>query len=273
MRNNKIFVILALAATIFFAGCHKSDFTSSTTHVVSVPFIANLYASPSYVFGVGGGQIYRTIPDIIAVAVDTVYGFQGGFGGKTGKDSIYIRKTDLKGKWPDTTKSGGLTLNFEKFNLGDYKISQPLSVVLASPISNPGPTDISGTYLRAATGVTFQIKKVFNGVYVIDNPGGAGVDPYPYLLYNYKSTTNLDSLAFPTQTNPCGGGLKLVAPGAPLGLTSETYNTSFPPAITATSPLTLSWRVLEFPDTSPGTANPSAALCQWGTGARTFVKQ
>lgn len=179
----------------------------------------------------------------------------------------------MVGGWPDTTVSGGSSISFSKVNKLGYKANESLNIVLAEPIANPGPTDISGTYIRPSNGITFDITKVFDGVYVIDNPGGGAVAPNPYLLYNYKSSTGVDSLAFPTQTNPCGGGLKLVSPSAPLSLTSQEYDQSYPPAIIATNPLTLSWIVLEFPDTSPGSANPGSALCQWGTSARTFEKQ
>jgi hypothetical protein len=132
---------------------------------------------------------------------------------------------------------------------------------------------MEGIYKRTANGVLIELKKVFDGVYVIDNPGGAGVAPFPYLFYNYKNSSGGDSIAFPNQPNPCHGGLQLVAPGAPLSLRSSEYSALYPPAITATSPLTVSWKVLEFPSASPSSANPGAALCQWGTGVRTFEKQ
>jgi hypothetical protein len=269
---NRLLFLFAITG-LLFASCQKEHKVDSTVVTTSLPFISEVRAEPSYVFGVGSGQILASIPDIIAVAVDSVVGFEGGFGGKTGKDTIYIRKADMKGTWPDTTASGGFSIDFEKFNLAGYKAHNPINIVLAAPIDNPGPTDFSGTYLRPSNGVTFDIVKVFPGVYVIDNPGGAGVPPTPYLLYNYKNSANKDSLAFPTQPNPCGGGLKLVSSTAPLGLTSAAYDASHPPTIVSLAPVTVAWRVLEFPDTAPGTANPGAALCQWGTGVRTFVKQ
>ena len=132
---------------------------------------------------------------------------------------------------------------------------------------------MEGTYKRTANGVLIELKKVFDGVYVIDNPGGAAVAPFPYLFYNYKNALGGDSLAFPIQSNPCAGGLQLVAPGAPLSLTSAEYSAQHPPAITATSPLTVSWKVFEFPAARASSGHTGVALCQWGTGVRTFEKQ
>jgi hypothetical protein len=270
MRNKILLVFTAILVVI--SGCDKDDLTESTVVTTSIPEIGVELAQPSYVFGIGGGDINKSIPDTLAIAVDSVYGFENGFGGKTGKDSIYILKSQIIDGWPDTTAVGAYTLQFEAVNTINYKVPFNINVVVAGPIDNPGPTDISGTYRRTSNNFAITISEIFEGVYLIQNPGGADVALQPYLLYNYKSSSGADSLAFPTQTNPCGGGLKLVAPTAPEGLTSGDYD-SQSPAITSYSPITLSWRVFEFEDTAPSTAHPGEALCQWGLGIRTFVKQ
>jgi hypothetical protein len=134
---------------------------------------------------------------------------------------------------------------------------------------------MEGGYLRAATGVTIQLKKVFDGVYVIDNPGGgAGVTLFPYLFYNYKSSSGTDSLAFPIQPNECGGGLQLVGPTAPFSKRASEYAASYPPIIASTAPLTFQWRVFTYSSSSASALQPgNGGLCTWGVGVRTFVKQ
>ena len=257
---------------VAFAGCNKGDITPSETKSLSVPTIATQFANDTYIFGLGSGQINKSIPELVAVAVDTVYGFEGGYGGKTGKDSIQLKKS--QGSWPDTTKAGAGKLTIEAFNMLGYKVEQTVTIVVAAPNTNPGPTDLAGNYKRTSNGYLISLTKVFNGVYVIDNPGGAAVALQPYLLYNYKSSTNTDSLAFANQTNPCGGGLRLVSSTAPNGKASSEYN-KYPPLITSLSPVTLAWKIFEFPSTSSSsiTAAPDA-LCQWGaTATRTFEKQ
>jgi hypothetical protein len=272
--KNKILILssVLVGCMLLAAGCIKIEDADSTVTTTSVPFVYVQNVNDAYVYGEGNTSIYSDFPDVIAIFVDTAVGFEGGYGGHTGMDTLKVLKSDID--WPDTLSVGGKSITFEKFNKANYKVSLTTNIVIAGAIANPGPTALEGTYLRAATGVLIELKKVFNGVYVIDNPGGSGtVGPFPYLLYNYKSSTGADSLAFPIQANPCGSGLQLVAPTAPLSLTSADYSTQYPPAITAASPLTLSWKVLEFPSARASSANPGAALCQWGTGVRTFVKQ
>ncbi len=272
--KNKILLLSSLIAGCFLLimACHKIEDNDSVPHTVSVPFIVDVFVDAAFVYGQGQSSLYTDIPDLVAIAVDTFYGFEGGYGGKTGSDTIKIFKSDITG-WPDTTGVGGSSITFEKYNKGNYKTAVTSNVVIAGPIANPGPTPLEGVYERTANGVLIELKKVFDGVYVIDNPGGGAVAPFPYLFYNRRSSTGADSLTFPIQTNPCGGGLQLVAPGAPLSSSSSTYTALYPPAITATSPLTLSWKVFEFPAARSSSVNPGIAICQWGTGVRTFEKQ
>lgn len=274
MKNKKILFISSVAAVcaLVIAACGKLEEGDSVPTPTSIPYVAIQYIEGAYVYGLGNTTIYKDIPDVVAIAVDSIVGFEGGYGGKTGADSVKIMKSDITG-WPDTTGIGGYGLTFQKFNKGNYKVTLGTNIVIAGAIANPGPTAMEGTYKRTSNGVLIELKKVFDGVYVIDNPGGAGVPPFPYLFYNYKSSSGGDSLAFPNQTNPCGGGLQLVGPSAPNSLTSSEYSAKYPPIISATSPLTLQWRVYEFPSASPSSAHTGAALCQWGLGVRTFEKQ
>lgn len=272
--KNKILLLTSLFAgcVLIMAACKKTEDSDSVARTTSIPYIAIKYLQDAYVYGQGVSTLYSDVPDVVAIAVDSVVGFEGGYGGKTGSDSIQIRKSEIL-SWPDTTGIGGYSIFFEKFNRSNFKASTGANIVIAGAIANPGPTALEGTYKRTSNGVLIELKKVFNGVYVIDNPGGAGVPPFPYLFYNYKSSSGGDSLAFPIQTNPCGGGLQLVGPSAPLSLTSKEYTTQYPPKIIAASPLTMSWKVFEFPSASETSAHTGVALCQWGTGTRTFEKQ
>jgi len=273
MKNKNLNLSVLLGGCfLLMMACHKLEDKDSTVIATSVPFLVDQSIEDAYVYGEGQTSIYSDIPDIVAIFVDTIVGFDGGYGGKTGSDTIKILKSDITG-WPDTVTLGGKSITFEKFNKANYKATITSNIVIAGAIPNPGPTAMEGFYLRAATGVTIELKRVFNGVYVIDNPGGAVIAPFPYLFYNYKNAAGGDSLVFPIQTNPCHGGLQLVAPGAPSSLTSAEYSTLHPPAIISADPLTLSWKVFEFPAARTTSAHTGNALCQWGTGARTFVKQ
>ena len=273
MKNKILFISsLLVGCALVIAACHKIEDNDSVPKLTSIPYIAIQNISDAYVYGEGQTSIYSDIPNVVAVAVDSIVGFEGGYGGKTGMDSINILKSDILG-WPDTIGLGGKSITFEKFNKSNFKATISSNIVIAGAIANPGPTALEGIYKRTSNGVLIELKKVFDGVYVIDNPGGGAVAPFPYLFYNRRSSSGGDSLTFPIQTNPCGGGLQLVAPGAPLSSSSSTYTALYPPAITATSPLTLSWKVFEFPAARSSSVNPGIAICQWGTGVRTFEKQ
>lgn len=279
MKTNNINLILIILASLFvITACEKTNNEGSSTPIAtSLPYLVedSIFINAAYVYGFGHTNVYNDIPNVVAIAEDTVVGFPGGYGGKTGRDHIHILKSDITG-WPDTVAIGGYSLNFEKFNSASYKASIGTNIVIAGPIqapNKPGPTDLAGTYKRTSNGVLIELKKVFDGVYVIDNPGGAGVPPFPYLFYNYDDGSGGNKLVFPIQPNPCGGGLQLVGPTAPFNLTSADYSNLYPPIITATSPLTLQWRVFEFPAAKASAINDGTALCQWGLGIRTFEKQ
>lgn len=274
MKNKILYLASILTGFgIFFAACQVDEVNDSVPQTVSQPYLAIQYIEDLYAYGVGNVTLENDVPDVVAVVVDSVYGFDGGYGGKTGQDSVKITKSEVIGGFPTITAPGSYSLNFEKFNRGNYKLTFGSAVVVVVN-DNLGPTDLSGTYLRSATGYLLQIKKAIDGVFVLDNPGGAaGVPNKPYLLFNYDDGNGNDLLSFDIQGDVCGGGgIQLVSPAAPQGETSSTYSAAYPPQITSYSPLTLEWRIYEFPSVNPS-ATQRAPACAWGTAVRTWVKQ
>ncbi len=278
MKNKILFLSTLLSGCLlFFAACEKTPDSDSIVQPTSVPYIGKQFIEDFYVYGTGNVTIMDDVPDIVAIAVDTILGFEGGYGGKTGSDSIQIKKSEIL-EWPVINGAGTYSISFQKFNRGNFKIILTSAIIVLSVTNdNPGPTNLQGSYLRAASNYVLNVKKALDGVYIVDNPGGAAtVAPFVYLLFNYKSSSGNDSLDFPIQPNPCGGGLQLVSPNAPAELPSSDYSAQYPPQITSTAPLTLSWKVFTFDEASPISVQPGAgvALCQWGSGSvRTFIKQ
>jgi hypothetical protein len=99
--------------------------------------------------------------------------------------------------------------------------------------------DISGTYLRAATGITSTWTKTATGVYTVENPGGAGVGAGLTVIgVNYTG----NKIAIPKQVSPDFGVASTQAG-------SESY------------------------DPATGTIKYIFLAGGYGTGSRTFVKQ
>ncbi len=279
MKTNNIYHILFLLANLMaLSACEKKEEGKSIVITTAVPYLIedSIFLQTSYVYGAGQTTINKDIPDLIAVAGDSVVGFEGGYGGKTGHDFIRILKSDIV-SWGDTITAGGKSIRFERFNLSSYSASVGTNIVIADQIkapNKPGPNDLVGSYKRTSNSYIIELKKVFDGVYIIDNLGGAGVPPFPYLLYNYSNISGEDSLAFANQVNSCNGGHQLVSPAAPEGLTSKVYSLSYPPIITSTSPLTFQWKIFSFGSSSVNSKSLDAgAACTWGYSIRTFVKQ
>lgn len=269
MKNIKYLLLLSI---VVWFGCSKSEPEPSVAYPALLPEeVGNNLGV--YIYAIGSSTLYSDLPDTIGILRDTFYGMVGGFGGYTGNDSVYLLKDEILG-FPDTTKVGGYTLAWEKFNNRGYKTVLSANAVIAGPIMNFGPSALEGSWKRVSNGFVIQIKKLFDGVYLMDNPGGANVAPFPYLLYNYKNASGKDSIAFPIQPNECGGGTQLVGPGSAPGSKASTYAVNFPPEISLVPPLTMKWKVYTYTTASANAIAPASGQCTWGnTAVRVFEKQ
>ena len=130
-------------------------------------------------------------------------------------------------------------MNPQGFTASDWRM---VIVVPASAASDPlaSKNDFSGTYLRAATGVTSTWTKIAMGVYTVENPGGAsaGVGNLA-IAVNFSGNT----VSVPLQLDPYFGGT--------VSTSNETYNAG-------ATPVTYSW-VFNAPN--------------YGTSLRKFTKQ
>ena len=140
----------------------------------------------------------------------------------------------------NTSVAGVYNINYVAKNQQGYTASDWRTVVVIG--SDVSANDFSGTYTRAATGVTSTWTKTGNGQYIVDNPGGAAVGAgYKVIVVNYQG----NKIAIPKQyaTDPSGvTGI--------VSSTSETYNAS-------ANPVSYSWVFL---------------AGGYGTGLRTFSK-
>ncbi len=275
MKNKFLLGAVALACTIstLFVACKDEQDLDSVAKLTSVPQIFSVI-DENYFYGKAKVNIQTDLPDIVGIAVDSIYGFDGGFGGKTGSDTLYLKKSDILGAWPEVTSTDNTSITFSKLNKGNYRGKMSTNIVIVDvTVSDPGPTDLSGIWKRTSNGYLLKVYKAAPGLFVILNPGGApSVPSNPYLLLNRAGPGGTDVLEFPIQKDLCGGGLMLVAPTAVPGSPSSDYFATAPPQLVPGSPLALKWKVMEFAEALPSSIGETG-ICNWGGAVRTFEKQ
>ena len=139
----------------------------------------------------------------------------------------------------NTNTVGIYILNYTAVNADGFPASGTRYVVVYSTDATAQNNDFSGTYLRAATGVSAVWTKIAPGVYTVFNPGGA-------------ANTNLTVVTF----NPTGNKITIPSQIAGGAATSSTTETTTPGAGGTLAGYSLI------------IINPG-----YGAGVRTFVKQ
>lgn len=149
-------------------------------------------------------------------------------------------KATVKGS-VDTNTPGVYTLVYTAVNKDGYSATTYRNVAVSAPDATAADNDFSGSYLRAATGVSSVWTKLVPGAYKVVNPGGAvGADNIVVLVLNQTGL----KITMPSQT-------------ASSGTVSSTSETTTAGSAAGTL-RQYTWVFL-----SPG----------YGTGVRTFVKQ
>jgi hypothetical protein len=138
----------------------------------------------------------------------------------------------------NTSQDGVYTISYSATNSDGFSATLYRTVAVYTTDAGAAAHDLSGSYLRGATGVLSTWDKLAPGTYLVTNPGGAA------------SGAGLTIVVF----NPTGYTIHAPAQRSSDGNTSSTSNETFTPG----SPDMYSWVFL-----NPG----------YGTGSRSFVKQ
>ena len=104
-----------------------------------------------------------------------------------------------------TTPPAVYTINYTATSPDGTNSDQRIVVVVpASVVTDPViiSHDYSGTYLRAATGVTSTWTKLSTGVYTVENPGGSSGVGELVVATNYSA----NNIQIPEQNSPFFGG-------------------------------------------------------------------
>jgi hypothetical protein len=196
------------------------------------PIISN-----SKMVGISRITYYPTITltgnDVIAIANGAGF-VEPGVKATAGGTDVPVTTTGSV----DPTVEGVYILNYSATNADGYSSSAKRTVIVYTTDAGAAANDLSGIYLRAATGLTATWTKVAPGVYQVLNPGGSPAGPN-LIVYAFNPTDY--TIHIPDQ---------IANDGTSYSSTNEMYNNTVPPSYT--------WVILN---------------TSYGTGVRTFVKQ
>jgi len=190
-------LFLSLFALAALASCKKDDFnypegTVGHSKIVYFPLVT---IKGSHLIILNQGQTY-TDPGVTATLNNAA--------------TTYTTSGTV-----NTAAGGVYNLTYTATNSQGYSASDWRTVVVIG--SNVAANDFSGTYVRAATGVSSTWTKTATGIYDVENPGGAGVGAGLHVIaVNYTG----NKIAIPKQDSPDYGVVSSA---------SETYNPG-PPA-------------------------------------------
>lgn len=214
----KIIIILFAFSFLAYTGCRKRDTEEGVSKVVDVskPTI-NLKGDKFVTLSVG-----EAYTDPGATLIDDISGAQS--------DIPAAEYTNL-----DVSTPGVYYMLYSAKNSNGY-INNNVRYIAVTDYNDA--VDISGTYLRAATGVETEVTKVAPSFYETSNMGGAptAVDPMYFVILNDSTVT---------------GGVQFSET-----LASEISTNS--ESLDLNAPITISYAL-----DAPG----------YGTAVRTFVKQ
>lgn len=216
MRKSIIIILMAVAS---FSACKKDPAVVSTVVTVSYPTVT-LNGADFIHIPVGG-----TFVDQGATLIDDITG---------ASSQVSATESEL-----DVTTPGLYAVKYIAANANGFRTQATRGVLVLDytpPVGLDPAFDISGDYLRAATGVVAKLIRMDNGLYIFDHVGGSTAVPV------YMLTPDTTSIDVPLQTTYNGLSVEC---------TNEVLTTNPPP-------ITFRYKV---------------AASGFGTSTRTFVKQ
>ena len=178
----KIIIAAFGLLTLYIVGCKKEDNVSKVVNV-SEPTLS-LPGGIYYSINVGG-----SLPTIAGSAYDSVL-----------KESYPLKIEGAEDI--DNTTPGLYIVQATATNKNGYKTFQNVYVAVTNI---PAPYDLSGEYLRSATGGIANVQEVANGLYLTDNVGGVAAASNPSLIFPVLFVHIKDTVIdLPAQVTPVG---------------------------------------------------------------------
>jgi hypothetical protein len=202
MLRNK-YLLLAILSMALLSSCEKT--TDDVSKIVKVSF----------------PTIELNGPELVVLAVGTNYTDAGA----ELTDDITGEVTSIQptSSNVNTAQAGLYQVTYSASNANGFETSATRLVAVTSVTGTP---DRSGTYLRPATGVNCIITKVADGVYKVQNPGGAGVGVNT-IVYFVETAPNV--FVCPSQPTDAGPfaviNINFTATGATWNVVNSGYGT------------------------------------------------
>ncbi|MCU7552387.1 DUF5011 domain-containing protein [Chitinophagaceae bacterium LB-8] len=201
MKNIKV-IITALCISMLFS-CEKET-TDNVSKVFSVPYI-----------NIKNG-------DVISIPVGTSYTDAGAeYTGEEGTTTPIQAASNTV----NTTKPGLYLVTYSQTSTSGAYETVATRYVAVTSVNDP--VDYSGTYLRQATNENAFVTKVGNGMYSVQNPGGAAVGRGIVIYYVETALHVFEAPPQPTVDGPFAAeDISFTATGASWRVDNEHYGTA-----------------------------------------------
>jgi hypothetical protein len=204
MKLKNKFLLLGVLPILVITSCEKETEHVSKEVKVSFPAIA-LNGDPVVKLEVGGAYT-----DAGAKLTDDISG---------AVSDIQPTSSDV-----NTAEPGLYVVNYSAANANGFETTAARIVAVTNVTGTP---DRSGTYLRAATGVNCIITKVSDGLYKVQNPGGAGVGVNTIVYFVETAPNVFVCPPQPTDAGPFGViEINFTATGATWRVQNAGYGTA-----------------------------------------------
>jgi hypothetical protein len=204
MKLRNKFLLFGILSSLIITSCEKETEHVSKEVKVSFPSIA-----------LNGDAVVK-------LAVGASY----TEGGAKLTDDISGAVTDIQPTSSDvnTAEPGLYVVSYSAANANGFEAAAARIVAVTNVTGTP---DRSGTYLRPATGVNCIITKISDGLYKVQNPGGAGVGVNTIVYFVETAPDVFECPPQPTVDGPFGViEINFTATGASWRVQNAGYGTA-----------------------------------------------
>lgn len=128
----------------------------------------------------------------------------------------------------NTSQDGVYTITYSAVNKDGFSATTYRTVAVYTTAADAAAHDLSGNYLRPATGVIVNWKKIAPGVYLVTNPGGAsGGGALTIIVFNPSGYTIHAPDQRSSDGNTSSTGSETYTPGSPAKYTWKFYNPGY----------------------------------------------